>query len=105
MNKIRIFAVFIMLAMLAILASVSPAAADSPNLIVNGSFEDWDYAGGHNTGQPLPTGWERWPGYKDCYVRGTNSNLSGAAPDGTYFFQLCGNNVTASQAFTRTFQP
>ncbi len=49
--------------------------------------------------QPLPTGWDRWPGHKDCYVRGTNSNLSGAAPDGTYFFQLCGNNVHGIASF------
>ena len=78
MNKIRIFAIFVMLAMPVILSSISPAAANSPNLIVNGSFENpVDYDGGFNTGLPLPTGWEKWPGYKDCYLRGTTSNLDG----------------------------
>ena len=99
MNKFRLMSFLVVLAMVFSFANFSTASAAGPNLIVNGSFEDWDYAGGYNTGDPMPTGWERWPGYKDCYVRGTNSNLSGAAPDGNYFFQLCGNNVHGIASF------
>jgi len=100
MNKFRLVSVFVALAMMFSFASFSPASAASQNLIVNGSFEDpVVYIGGYNTGQPLPTGWEKWPGYKDCYVRGTTSNLSGAAPDGNYFFELCGNNIHGYASF------
>ena len=97
MNKFRITSVFMILAMLFSFANVSPVSAAGPNLIVNGSFEDpVNYVGGSNTGLPLPTGWEKWPGYKDCYVRGTSSNLDGLAPNGSHFLQLCANSGTAS---------
>ena len=78
MNKFRMMSFFVILAMLFGFAGISPVAAASPNLIVNGNFEDpADYIGGFNTGLPLPTGWEKWTGYKDCYFRGTTSNLDG----------------------------
>ena len=97
MNKFRMMSFFVILAMLFGFAGISPVAAASPNLIVNSNFEDpADYIGGFNTGLPLPTGWEKWPGYKDCYFRGTTSNLDGLAPNGSYFLELCGNSGTAS---------
>ncbi len=97
MNKFRSMSILVVLAMLFSFASFSPASAASPNLIVNGSFEDpVDWEPSVFTGKPLPTGWEKWPGYKDCYYRDTTSNLDGLAPNGSHFLQLCSNSGTAS---------